>query len=57
MKQKLIILGPKLKINTEEVSVLMKNLTMQQAEVNKVKAIVALDQKSAEVINLKYSFK
>lgn len=49
MKQQLVVLAPKLKVSKEEVSKLMKTLTNQQVEVEKVKSVVAADEAVAKV--------
>lgn len=49
MKKDLIELGPKLKISSEQVTKLMKVVSKQQIECDKVRAIVAADQAKAKV--------
>lgn len=49
MKEQLIILAPKLKASTEEVSKLVKILAKQQIEVDKVKFVVTAEEAVAKV--------
>ncbi|XP_031781103.1 dynein heavy chain 6, axonemal isoform X1 [Nasonia vitripennis] len=48
MKQQLIALGPQLKINSEEVSKLMKIVEKQKTEADKVRTVVAADEAVAK---------
>lgn len=50
MKQQLIALGPQLKINSEEVSKLMKIVEKQKIEADKVRNVVAADEAVAKVL-------
>jgi len=53
LKEELIILEPKLKAGTEEVSKLIKVLEKQQIESDAVKNVVAADEAIAKVNNKK----
>ncbi|XP_012153033.2 dynein heavy chain at 16F [Megachile rotundata] len=49
MKEHLVVLAPKLKTSTDEVSKLVKILAKQQAEVDKVKHVVTAEEAIAKV--------
>lgn len=49
MKEQLVILAPKLKASTDEVSKLVKILTKQQIECDKAKYLVTAEEAVAKV--------
>lgn len=49
MKEQLIILAPKLKASTDEVSNLVRILAKQQVECDKVKYVVMAEEEIAKV--------
>lgn len=49
MKVQLIALGPQLKFNSVEVAKLMKVVTVQQIECDKVRTVVSADEAMAKV--------
>lgn len=50
MKEHLVILAPKLKASTDEVSELVKILAKQQTECDKVKLVVTAEEAMAKVM-------
>ena len=54
MKQQLIVMAPKLKVSSEEVSQLMKIVAKQQVECDKVRTIVAADEAVAKVLHFQH---
>lgn len=51
MKAQLLILAPKLKISSDEVSKLLVIVQKQQVEADKARNIVAADEATAKVFN------
>lgn len=49
MKEHLVVLAPKLKTSTEEVTKLMKMLMKQQSECDKAKHLVTAEEATAKV--------
>lgn len=50
MEQELIVLGPRLKTSSEEVSKLLKVLAKEQIEIDKVRSVVAVEEANAKKV-------